>query len=539
MRPRSDSGRPRQITLLLLALAAPVTASAQAPDAGVYQMRQGSSEVGRESFRRSAAEFDQESVIPVLNLRLAGSAQRGPNGSFGGFSLVVSNAAGDSSRGSYRAVPVGDSVRITSALRGPAVDRVRNAAFDAVLPPQSVVSFAELVVLAQGHDTTFRLLVAGPDTVLPAALRFRGDSVYITFAGLEMLALVEGGRVASIDIPAQRVRVTRAAMPDSLPPLTGLRRPPPDYSAPAGAPFTAAEVRIPAGTGSDTFSLGCTLTTPRAGRRPLPAAVTITGSGSQTRDEALWPLLPGYRLFGELAERLGAEGIAVLRCDDRGTGGSTGHPDSATTAELAGDTRAQIAWLRARPEIYRARIALVGHSEGGIIGPLLAAQDRRLAALVIMAGPAKPGVDVLVDQARWPVLTNPGLSPAARQARLAEVEAAVRRDSLPANPWFRWFMHYDPIRAARLVRQPTLIVQGALDRQVSAGQADTLAAAIRQGGNGDVTARVFPHLNHLFLTSGTDGSPSEYPSLRDERVPTAVMDTIAVWLRVRLGVGKR
>lgn len=539
MRPRSERSTRSLIASFLLLAAVPSVSRAQAADAGIFQMRQGGAEVGRESFRRSSAEFDQESIIPVLNLRFTGSAQRTPKGGFAGFSLAVSNAAGDSSRGSYRAATVGDSVRITSQLRGAAVERMRNGAFDAVLPPQSVVTFAELVVLAQHRDTTFRLLVVGPDTVLPAAVQFRGDSAHVSFAGLDILVLQQGGKVTIIDIPAQRVRVTRATAPDSLPPLTGLKRPVPDYSAPAGAAFTATEVRVPAGAGADTFSLGCTLTTPRAGRAPYPAAVTITGSGSQTRDESLWPLLPDYRLFGQLAERLAADGIAVLRCDDRGAGSSTGSADTATTATLANDTRAQVAWLRSRPEINPARIALVGHSEGGIIGPLLAAQDRRLAALVIMAGPSKPGVEVLVDQARWPVLTSPELSPEARTARLAEVEAAVRRDSLPANLWLRWFMHYDPIRAARQVRQPTLIVQGALDRQVTAGQADTLGAAIRQSGNGDVTVRTYPRLNHLFLVSETDGSPSEYASLRDRTVPAEVMDTIATWLRIRLGVAKR
>jgi hypothetical protein len=523
------------ILLQLLIAAAPGAAAAQAPDAGVFQMWQGSAEIGRESFRRSAGRFDQETVIPPINLRISGSAERGPSGAVSRFTLTVSNAAGDSSRGSYRAVVVGDSVRISSQLRGTAVERVLPAAFDAILPPQSVLSFAELILRAQHRDTTFRLLVAGPDTVMPAALRFTGDSARITFAGLEMLARLDGGRVVAMEIPAQRVRVLRAAAPDSLPPLSGLHRPAPDYSAPVGAPFAAVEVRVPVGAGSDTFSLGCTLTTPRTGRRPFPAVVTITGSGSQTRDEELWPLVRGYRLFGQVAEGLGGAGIAVLRCDDRGIGASTGHADSATTADLANDTRAQIAWLRTRPEIDGARIGVVGHSEGGVIGPLLAAQDRRLAVVVILAGPAKPGVEVLVDQARWPVLTTPGLSPEVRRTRLAEVEAAVRRDSLPASPWLRWFLHYDPIRAARLVRQPTLILQGALDRQVSWGQADSLAAAVRQSGNRDVTVRVFPSLNHLFLVSETDGSPSEYASLRDVVVPAVVIDGIVDWLRAHLG----
>jgi alpha-beta hydrolase superfamily lysophospholipase len=516
----------------------PRTVLAQAADAGVFQMQQGGAEIGRESFRRSAAGFDQEPVIPVLNLRLAGSSLRGPGGGFAGFTLTVSNVAGDSTKGSYRVEVVGDSVRITSQLGATTVVKMRSGAFDAVLPPQSVATFAELALLAQRHDSTFRLLVVGPDTILPARFRFSGDSVRITFAGLDMLGLMEAGRVTSIDIPGQRVHVVRAAAPESLPPLTGLKRPPPHYGAPADAPFTALDVRVPAGTGADTFSLGCTLTTPKAGTRPYPAMITITGSGSQPRDEELWPLLREYRLFGQVAERLSGEGIAVLRCDDRGAGSSTGHADSATTADLANDTRAQIAWLRSRADIDPARIGLIGHSEGGVIGPLLAAQDRRLAALVILAGPAKPGVEVLVDQARWPVLSSPGLSPDERRARLTEVEAGVRRDSLPANPWFRWFRHYDPIRAAKLVRQPTLILQGALDRQISAGQADTLAAAIREGGNRDVTERTFPRLNHLFLVSETDGSPAEYATLRDEHVPDDVIDAIAAWLSVRLRVAK-
>ncbi len=534
MRRRSSITRWATIIWLLLTGLLTAMAGAQAPDAGVYQMWQGSVEIGRESFRRSAGHFDQESVIPVLNLRLAGSTERGPGGMVTGFTLTVSNAAGDSSRGFYRAVIAGDSVRTTGQLKGTTVERVRDAAFDAILPPQSVLSFAELILRVQGRDTTLRLLVAGPDTVMPAVLRFNGDSARVTFAGLEMLAVLDGDRVTSIEIPAQRVRVVRASAPDSLPPLTGLHRPAPDYSVSADAPYTAVEVRVPVQAGTDTFSLGCTLTVPRAGHRPVPAVVTITGSGSQTRDEELWPLVRGYRPFGQIADRLGREGIAVLRCDDRGIGGSTGSPDSATTADLANDTRAEIAWLRARREIDAARIGLVGHSEGGMIGPLLAAQDRRLAALVILAGPSKPGVEVLVDQAQWPVLATPGLSAEVRRARLLEVETAVRRDSLPRNPWLRWFLHYDPIRAARLVRQPTLILQGALDRQVSAGQADTLAAAIRGGGNRDVTARIFPHLNHLFLVSETDGSPSEYASLREVAVPSPVLDTLAEWIRNRL-----
>lgn len=503
---------------------------AQAPATGTYRIYQGVTELGRESFRRHGDTLEQEVVVPVVNLWVTSQTSFTPGGELAGFSMTVSNAAGDTTRGSYAVTVDGDSLRITSHLgrTSRTVGRAGRALL--VLPPQSIFSFVELARRAGGRDTTAMLLVAGADTLLPAEVHFRGDSGEVRFAGLEILLRHGAAGGPELTVPVQRVRAVLAGLHDSLPPLAGLRRPPADYSAPAGAAWTAEEVRVPAGTAPDTFSLACTLTRPRAGRLPFPAAVTITGSGMQTRDSDLWPLLLGYRIFGQVAERLGAAGIAVLRCDDRTAGGSGGRADSVTTADLAEDTRAQLRWLRARRDIDGKRLALIGHSEGGVIGPLLAAQERSLAALVIMAGPSKNGTEILVDQVRWPILTATELPEETRAVRMQEAELAVRDDSLPALPWLRWFRHYDPLKAARLVRQPTLILHGALDRQVTAGQADTLAAAIRAGGNRRVEVRVFPGLNHLFLPSTTDGSPAEYPSLRETRVPAEVLDTLVHWL---------
>ncbi len=503
---------------------------AQAPATGTYRIYQGVAELGRESFRRHGDTLEQEVVVPVVNLRVTSQTSFTPDGELAGFSMTVSNAAGDTTRGSYAVTVDGDSLRITSHLGRTSRTVVRAGRALLVLPPQSIFSFVELARRAGGRDTTAMLLVAGADTLLPAEVRFGGDSGEVRFAGLEILLRHGAAGGPELTVPVQRVRAVLAGLHDSLPPLAGLRRPPADYSAPAGAAWTAEEVRVPAGAVPDTFSLACTLTRPRAGRLPFPAAVTITGSGMQTRDSDLWPLLLGYRIFGQVAERLGAAGIAVLRCDDRTAGGSGGRADSVTTADLAEDTRAQLRWLRARRDIDGKRLALIGHSEGGVIGPLLAAQERSLAALVIMAGPSKNGTEILVDQVRWPILTATELPEETRAVRMQEAELAVRDDSLPALPWLRWFRHYDPLKAARLVRQPTLILHGALDRQVTVGQADTLAAAIRAGGNRRVEVRVFPGLNHLFLPSATDGSPAEYTSLRETRVPAEVLDTLVHWL---------
>lgn len=519
--------------LLLLPFGAGL--AAQAPDVGVLRFTQGMTEVGRESYRLGPGGLTQETVIPPLNLRVSSVTLRDSSGRFSSFSLTLSNAAGDSARGTYQVERQAGTAYLSGHLGATVQERDRPADFDLVVPPQSLVVLGALALAAAGHDTTFRALIAGADTVLPIAVRFFGDTGIVTLAGIDLRVSAAGRqRLSLIDVPSQRLRALRAETPESLPPLAGLRRPAPDYSEPESAAVTATTVRIPAGTAPDSFSLGCTLTLPRAGRPPFPALVTITGSGGQDRDENLWPLVPGYRLFRQVAEEVGAVGIATLRCDDRGIGASTGVRDSATTLDLAGDARAQIAWLRHRAGIDPSRIALAGHSEGGVIGPMIAAEDRRLRAMVILAGPAKSGLEVLLDQARWPVLTTPGLEPAERARRLLLAESAVRADSFPTNPWMRWFVRYDPRPLLGRVRQPVLVLQGALDRQVSAGQADTLGALLRSGGNRDVTVQVFPRLNHLFVVSETDGSPAEYASLRDPVVPAEVLSLLAHWLQRHL-----
>ena len=116
--------------------------------------------------------------------------------------------------------------------------------------------------------------------------------------------------------------------------------------------------------------------------------------------------------------------------------------------------------------------------------------------------------------------------------------AGMASNATGGNAWMRWFRTYDPAPTARRVRQPVLILQGALDRQVTAGQADSLGAAIRAGGNRDVTVRVFPRLNHLFVPSPTDGSAAEYVTLTDASVSAEVLDTLAVWLARRLRGGR-
>lgn len=512
-----------------------VGAALQGVDVRLYRLVQGGAEVGRETYRAEGRTIERNVVVPVLNMRMDSKASYDATGRFTKFEARVMDGAGDSLRATYTLEALGDSL-VATRVRGDNTLRttLKTRHVDGVVPSQSVSLFAEAAQRAGGRDTVFKFLPMGLDTTYAISVRHTGDTVFVTLAGVPGYMLRSAGARATIEVPAQRLTAPVWNGRDSLAPLAGLRRPTPDYRAPAGAPYTADEVTIPIHTAAgDTFSLAGTLTLPQHARRPAPVVVTISGSGRQPRDEDLWPMLPDYRPFAAIADRLGRAGVGVLRYDDRGTGGSGGGATEATTGDYGKEVAQIVAWLRRRPGVDSMRIGLLGHSEGGAIGPLVAADDPRIAAVVVMAGPAKNGRAIITDQFRWPIEHAPGLPDAERARLLAKVAPDV--DSwVGLNSWTRWFADYDPLPTARRLRQPVLILQGALDRQVSAGQADTLAAAIKAAGNRDVTLRVYPRLNHLFLPTDGDGSPADYPGLKDRALPAAVLDTITQWLTARL-----
>ncbi|MEX2283789.1 MAG: alpha/beta fold hydrolase [Gemmatimonadota bacterium] len=303
-----------------------------------------------------------------------------------------------------------------------------------------------------------------------------------------------------------------------------------DYSAPLGAPYTAENVVVTTPMG---HTLAGTLTLPRGASATsrVPAIVTISGSGAQDRDENL-SMLPGYRPFRQYADSLGRRGIAVLRMDDRGTGSSTGNHATATSADFAEDIRAGLAYLRTRPEIDPARLGVLGHSEGGLIGPLVAAKEPQLRAAVLMAGPAWNGRRVLEFQIGNNVRNDTTLKGARLDSALARVPARV--DSIRNSaPWMKFFIDHDVLAAAGLVKTPVLILNGGTDLQVTAEQANELAAVIRAGGNRDVTAHVFSNLNHLFIYDPL-GVPQGYARLTRSAVEPEVVGMLVEWLVRRL-----
>jgi dipeptidyl aminopeptidase/acylaminoacyl peptidase len=301
-----------------------------------------------------------------------------------------------------------------------------------------------------------------------------------------------------------------------------------DYGPPPGAPYTAQDVTVHTASG---LSLTGTLTMPSAHRGPVPAVVTITGSGSEDRDERA-PTLPGYRPFWQVADTLARRGIATLRLDDRGVNGSSAGSRDATSADFADDIRAGLAYLRGRPDIDGTRLALVGHSEGAMIAPMVAATDPRLKGIVLLAGQAYTGGRVLAQQQRQAADNASWLTPAQRTAAMAA--SAQATDSLAAHSaWLRFFIAHDPLPTARRVRVPVLILQGETDQQVSPEQADTLAAAFRAGGNADVTERKFPNTDHLFAADSV-GDWAPYTALPSLAVRPEVLDAVADWLALHL-----
>jgi dipeptidyl aminopeptidase/acylaminoacyl peptidase len=413
----------------------------------------------------------------------------------------------------------------------------------------------------KGGEQQFRAFVPSVMQTFPVTMELKGSvnplpdktltlehyrAVIANTASIEILTDAKG-RLIYVHEPLQKAEAVREEHAPFIAQFRAAMASAPknaeiDYSAPANAPFTAEEVTVQV----KDWQLSGTLLLPKSAKRPLPAVITITGSGQQTRDEPVpIPGLEKYRPMRQIAEALVSRGIAVLRVDDRGVGKSTGLDTlkTATTSAFADDVRAQVSYLRSRPEIDGNRIALVGHSEGGIIAPMVASTDARIAAIVLMAGTARPGESISMGQMRDVIEQQTGLTPEEKKQKLAEHQAMLRAvvtggdvSKYPQEityPWVKEFLSYDPLPTIRKVRQPILILQGGIDRQVTAEQAEMLEQAARGAGNRDVAVHLWPNLNHLFLPAKT-GAFSEYSRLETQTVGDDVLKTLGDWLEARL-----
>ncbi|MEW6250438.1 MAG: alpha/beta fold hydrolase [Planctomycetota bacterium] len=333
-------------------------------------------------------------------------------------------------------------------------------------------------------------------------------------------------------------------------------------------PYTARDVTYD--NPKDGAKLAGTLTIPE-GQGPHPAVLLITGSGGQDRDETIF----GHKPFAVIADHLTRRGIAVLRVDDRGVGGSTNPQPDVTSETFATDVDTGIAFLRKQAEIDPRRIALLGHSEGALVATLVAARMPDLAGIVLLAGTALPGSQILPAQLAalsraagmsaelvekqtaaqlriFKHLDDEPDSPALRAAARELVRLQLEAGGTPAdpnqletatdlalkqvqNPWMRFFLRYDPREPLRKVKCPVLALGGGLDLQVlPKDNLPEIEKALRGAGNGDVTVKELPGLNHLFQEAQT-GLVQEYATLKQTVAP-AVLDETSDWLQKRLGL---
>lgn len=315
----------------------------------------------------------------------------------------------------------------------------------------------------------------------------------------------------------------------------------PAYGAPAGAPYAAEEVRLAVGGG---ITLAGTFVRPLGATGPTPAVVLLHGSTPSDRNNGQRPL-PG--LFWQLADTLARRGLAVLRYDQRGVGASGGTPDGATVQVRAADARAAVAYLRSRPDIDPAHLAVLGLSEGALAAVLAATgpdgqvpreQGSPVRAVVLISSPGRPGPALSAHQnrvaaERYRGLAGPALDAALAAAR-AEDDSVLRAVAGGrARGHDAALLAYDPLPAAGRLRVPALVVHGATDLQVPAEDAGRLASAIRAGGNADVTVRVVPGINHVLLADPV-GDWRRYLTVPSLVAPGAVRGVVADWLVARL-----
>ena len=331
-------------------------------------------------------------------------------------------------------------------------------------------------------------------------------------------------------------------------------------------PYPYKEEQVTFRNEKDDVRLAGTLTIPSGGET-YPAVILISGSGAQDRDESI----AGHRPFLVLADHLTRNGIAVLRVDDRGIGGSELGSPAATSENFADDVLAGIQFLKSRKEINKRQIGLIGHSEGGMIASMVAARSNDVAFIVLLAGLGQRGEDVIYTQTEMmlkaermdsEIITQAiGLQKKIHEIVKREVEGkridklvneeieryvgalndsqrkafrpveATIKGSMPMYqmPWFRYFITFDPTPVLMKVKVPVLALNGELDLQVVADENLLLITlALKAGKNKDFTIKSFPALNHLFQTSKT-GAVAEYAQIEETMSPE-VLKTVLEWI---------
>lgn len=331
-------------------------------------------------------------------------------------------------------------------------------------------------------------------------------------------------------------------------------------------PYPYLEEEVTFRNTAEGFDLAGTLTLPE-GNGPFPAVVLITGSGQQDRDETIFHHKP----FKVIADHLTRNGIAVMRYDDRAVGKSKGSLTGATSLSFAGDAEAAVEYLAGRPEIDPKKIGLAGHSEGGLIAPIVASRKKTIAFVISLAGPGVTGHDALIQQnidffrvsgmpeealekqlhmlrnlfsfvtegedqrstakqaMEWynRELDAKGVTAEERRTEMSQFAQALAQTN---NAWMKYFLSTDPAQFWSRVKCPVLALNGDRDIQVNHAQnLPAIKAALKKGGNRKVKTVVLPGHNHLFQRAET-GAITEYETIEETFSPEA-LSLMASWIR--------
>ena len=411
-----------------------------------------------------------------------------------------------------------------AALAARLVDATPGTEIKAYIAPQAEIPIVVVAVADERIDTPKRAFTAKRFT-----LTFRNPSGELT----TNLWIEPNGRFVRLSVPAQTLEIAR------------------DDVASAASRMSAFSIEgdetvmVPA----NGFNIAATVTKAPTARRPQPAVVLIGGSGPADRDGTV----AGIPVLGHIARDLVKAGFVVVRYDKRGVGQSGGRSETATLRDYAEDARAVVTYLRKerRKDVDRRRIAVVGHSEGAWVAMQLAATEKNVAALVMVAGASETGGALVLEQQQH-LLDVMKVDDEEKQAK-ADLQTRINlaatgngpwdgvSDDLRVQadtPWFASYLAFDPEKLMKDVRQPLLIVQGELDTQVPPHHAERLAE-LASGRKRRVAVEVvrIPGVNHL-LVPATTGEVSEYGSLSAREVSADATSAMARWLTNTLAVAK-
>ena len=341
---------------------------------------------------------------------------------------------------------------------------------------------------------------------------------------------------------------------------------------PTDFPYSRTVVNFPGGV--EGVVMAGELTVPESGA-PKALLVLVSGSGPQDRNCYLGSQI-NHSPFLVLSDYLTRLGYGVLRYDDRGVGESTGNFANATSADLASDAAAAIRYLRGVPGMEKMAIGIAGHSEGGIIAPMVAAEDDQLDFVILLAGPGMP-IDSLMLEQRRQVAKSMGMpeyaikrdEPALRagytfikentlldqdqfveglysvfEEQLVNLPEALRKSIVDprafnaqyvkplSSPWMRYFIAFNPQDYLQKLTIPILAINGTSDVQVPAmDNLNAISKAMAISGNRDATVLPLLGLNHLFQPSET-GALSEYGTIKTTFDPAA-LKVVGDWLEER------